>query len=165
MKPSSIRKQQRGIVLVVAILFLLILTMISVFSASNSALELKMSGNMQDSHRSFQAAEAGALATLALAGTIADPFDGVSTNQDPFDDWANSPELHPLKNLSTDNTKVKVNMTLTSSATICPRRQSNFSIGLLSCDYYDIKSSHFDVQKSQTQIHLGVVTTNLKKEF
>ena len=161
---AIIKKHQQGVALVVALLFLLILTMISIFSASNSSLELKMSGHMQDAHFSFQAAEAGALATLALAGTMADPFDGVAGSQDPFDDWTNSPELHPLKNLSAGNSKVKVEMTLTSSSVLCPRLQPGFSIGLLSCDYYDIKSSHYASQKSQTQVHLGVVTTNIKKE-
>ena len=58
---------------VVALLFLLVVTVISVIAASNSALGLKMSANMADSYDSFQSAEAGIVAALALAETANDP--------------------------------------------------------------------------------------------
>ena len=61
---------ERGVALVVALLFLLVVTIISVVAANNSSLGLKMAANMQDSYTSFQAAEAGAVAVLALADTL-----------------------------------------------------------------------------------------------
>ncbi len=66
--------RQQGVALVVALLFLLVVTIISVIAASNSAIGLKMSANMADSYASFQSAEAGILAVLSLAGTANDPF-------------------------------------------------------------------------------------------
>ncbi|MFT4614623.1 MAG: type IV pilus assembly protein PilX, partial [Bacteroidia bacterium] len=51
--------QERGIALVSSILFLLVVTMISVVAASNSRSTLQMSMNAQDTLQSFKAAEAG----------------------------------------------------------------------------------------------------------
>ena len=59
---------QSGVVLVTALLFLLIVTVIAVTAANNSALGLKMSASMQDAYRSFQSAESGVYAALGLAG-------------------------------------------------------------------------------------------------
>jgi len=91
-------KAQRGVALVVALLFLLVVTVISVIAASNSTIGLKMSANLQDSYASFQSAEAGIIAVLSLAGTANDPFDGDDT-PDPF--AAFDPAVdHPLRGLS-----------------------------------------------------------------
>ena len=60
MKNRHISPRQQGVALVVALLFLLVVTVISVIAASNSAIGLKMSANMQDAYSSFQSAEAGA---------------------------------------------------------------------------------------------------------
>ena len=159
MKQSNLRTKQQGVTLVVAILFLLILTIISVLAASNSSLELKMAGNMQDSYSSFQSAEAGAIAALALAGTAADPFDGSTEIQDPFDDFAGTPADHPLVNVSGGSASVTVSMELTTRATACPRSVEGFSADLLACDHYDIQSNHDEVQKARTEVHLGAVKT------
>lgn len=159
MKSSTLQQKQQGVTLVVAILFLLILTIISVFAATNSSLEFKMAGNMQDSYASFQAAEAGAIATLALSATAADPFDGLPGTQNPFDDFIADPTTHPLSKLSGGSGSVAVEMTLTTSATVCPRSVAGFSADLLACDHYDIQSRHAEVQKAQTEVHLGAVKT------
>lgn len=50
--------RQRGTTLVVALIFLLILTILGVTSVSNSILQQKMSGNMRDQAVAFEAAEA-----------------------------------------------------------------------------------------------------------
>ena len=73
------RSQQQGMALVVSLLFLLILTVISVVAATNSRSALKMSMNAQDGLQSFQAAEAGVYAALATSGTANDLFMGAST--------------------------------------------------------------------------------------
>ena len=49
---------QRGVALVTALLFLLVVTVIAVTAANNSSLGMKMSASMQDAYRSFHAAEA-----------------------------------------------------------------------------------------------------------
>jgi len=159
MKSSILNNKQQGVTLVIAILFLLILTILSVFAATSSSLELKMAGNMQDSSASFQSAEAGAVATLALSGTAADPFDGSTETQDPFDDFAGTPSTHPLANVSGGSASITVNLTLTTVATVCPRSVEGFSADLLACDHYDIQSNHDEVQKARTEVHLGAVKT------
>ncbi len=157
MKQPLFNKTQQGVTLVVSILFLLILTIISVYAATNSSLELKMAGNMQDSMASFQSAEAGAIATLNLADSSADPFDGTTLNQYPFAGWTSTP--HPLANVSGGSSAVIVNITLTTKDTDCPRQVQGFSADLLACVHYDIQSVHAEVKKARTEVHLGTVKT------
>lgn len=181
MQYTQIKKlsyRQQGITLVVALLFLLILTIISVFAATNSTLELKMASNMQDSFTSFQSAEAGAKAVLGLAGTANDPFDGVATDdessphpndQDPADDWqpgwdpffswADTDADHPLANLTDTPQAVDVTLNLTTAASSCPRAANGFSSDILACDHYDVGSIHDVEQRARTEVHLGVVKT------
>lgn len=52
------RARQTGAVLAMALIFLLLLTIIGISAISTSTLQEKMSGNMQDRNRAFQAAEA-----------------------------------------------------------------------------------------------------------
>ncbi len=51
------RCRQHGVALVMAMVFLLILTLIGVTAMSTSSLEEKMAGNLQDKNSAFQAAE------------------------------------------------------------------------------------------------------------
>lgn len=165
--------KQQGVTLVVAILFLLILTIISVFAATNSTLELKMAGNMQDSFTSFQTAEAGAKAVIALAGTANDPFDGVSTvdpthpddttpttaGWDPFVPWEDDDVDHPLAKVTGSPASIEVNLNLTTAASTCPRSANGFSSDILACDHYDIQAIHNEPQRARTEVHHGVVKT------
>jgi len=164
--------KQQGITLVVAILFLLVLTIISVFAATNSSLELKMAGNMQDSFTSFQTAEAGAKAALGLANSDNDPFDGLPTDDplhpndtdlnpgwDPFVSWADTDADHPLANVTGSPSTVDVTLNLTTKGTSCPRSVNGFSADILACDHYDIASIHNEPQKARTEVHLGAVKT------
>ncbi len=176
MKHLVNHNNQQGVTLVVAILFLLILTVISVFAAISSSLEFKMAGNMQDSYASFQSAEAGAIGTLALSDTVADPFDGLPTDDpvhpndtdsdpgwDPFVGWADTANDHPLRGVSGTPAAVNVLINLTTSAISCPRAVDGFSTDLLACDHYDIESRHSEAQKATTEVHLGAVKTFIGK--
>lgn len=49
---------QRGVVLVISLLFLVVMTMIGVTAMSTASLQEKMAGNMRDKTLSFEAAEA-----------------------------------------------------------------------------------------------------------
>ncbi len=172
---SGMKNRQAGMTLVMALIFLLILTLLSIFAASNSSLELKMAGNMQDSYSSFQSAEAGAIATIALSGTTFDPFvslsaitpdfsDGNHTySEDPFIHWLDSAEDHPLKGVSGTPATLDVSLQLTTKASICPRASAGYSADLLICDYYDIASKHSEAHKASTEVHLGVVKTFIQK--
>ncbi|MEH6592790.1 MAG: PilX N-terminal domain-containing pilus assembly protein [Halioglobus sp.] len=148
--------QQRGVALVVALLFLLVVTVISIVAANNSTLGLRMSANMQDAYESFQSAEAGIIAALAMANSGADPFDG-DGNLTPFSTLASG--SHPLRDLPGDPNSVDVDVLLTTAGSQCPRTTPGFSTELLACDYYAIEAEHQLEQKSRTKVELGVVKT------
>jgi type IV pilus assembly protein PilX len=53
----SYDRRQRGVALVVALVFLLMLTILGVSTMNTSALEGRMAGNTQENNRAFQGAE------------------------------------------------------------------------------------------------------------
>jgi len=71
---------QRGVVLIMSLVFLMILTILGISAMGTSSLEEKMSGNIQESTHAFEAAESGlnqAFSTsgaLSLSGTTTYPF-------------------------------------------------------------------------------------------
>jgi hypothetical protein len=151
------RQAQQGVALVVALLFLLVVTVISVIAASNSSLGLKMSANLADSYASFQSAEAGVIAVLSLVGSGNDPFDGGDT-PDPFAGMDPN-TTHPLRDLNDGANSVDVDVFLTNAATACPRSVTGSSVGLFDCDYYRIASEHDVPREARTKVQLGVVKT------
>lgn len=54
---ASVGGRQRGVTLVVSLIFLLLLTIIGVTALSTNSLQEKMAGNMRDKDAAFQAAE------------------------------------------------------------------------------------------------------------
>jgi type IV pilus assembly protein PilX len=157
MKSLSYRKLHSGVALVVALLFLLVVTVISLVAASNSAMGLKMSANLADASESFQSAEAGVIAVLAMAKDAAtDPFQG-GDNDAPFADFDPESADHPLSNLSDGTGSVTVNVIMTNAATACPRSSAGTSVGVIDCDYYRIESEHKVLRKSRTQVTMGAV--------
>ena len=154
--PFAAKNRQKGVALVVALLFLLVVTVISVIAASNSTIGLKMSANMQDAYASFQSAEAGIFAVLSLAGTANDPFDGDDTSA-PF--AAFSSGTHPLRGLADGASSVDADVFLTTAATACPRNAVGSSVGLFDCDYYRITAEHEVPKEARTKVELGVVKT------
>jgi type IV pilus assembly protein PilX len=156
MKMNSLNTRQSGVALVVALLFLLVVTIISVTAANNSALGLKMAANMNDAYASFQSAEAGIFGALGLARTANDPFAGVDEDA-PF--AAFSAGTHPLRNLPQDPNSVRVNIFVTAADTQCPRLPDGTSSGIFSCDYYRMTSEHSVPQLARTKVELGVVKT------
>lgn len=61
---------QRGIALVMALVMLMILTILGLAAMSTASLEEKMSGNIQESTRAFQAAESGINRAIGTAGLL-----------------------------------------------------------------------------------------------
>ena len=71
--------QQKGAVLIVSIVVLLVLTLISVTAMQTTSLEEKMAGNMRNKNLAFQAAEAALRAGEGyLSGATLDSFDGTN---------------------------------------------------------------------------------------
>ncbi|MCR9106133.1 MAG: pilus assembly PilX N-terminal domain-containing protein [Gammaproteobacteria bacterium] len=154
---TSARKQ-RGVALVVAMLFLLIVTILSVTAARNSSMSLRMSSNMQDQNNSLQSVEAALFATLALAGTADDPFDR-NDDDDPFQGIA------PLSQLDDPNSVNSIEVTLLRVDGSCPRPRpgrGGSSAGFFACDYYRVDGSHEVPGRARTIASLGVVKTVLK---
>jgi len=157
----KVRRGERGIALATSLLFLLVVTVISVVAANNSTMGLKMSANMQDAYRSFQAAEAGVYAVLGLAGTAEDPFVRQDVVAEPFADME---ENHPLRNLADDpdDVPVDVDVFMVAIDRTCPRAPvgaGGTSVGILDCDYYRVESEHDDPGSARTRVELGVVKT------
>jgi hypothetical protein len=147
---------QRGVALIVSLLFLLVVTLISVVAATNSSRSLKMATNMQDMTASFQAAEAGAYATLGLVDTANDPYQR-SDNLSPFA-GLNANE-HPLRNLPDPNA-VDVQVFAVALDRECPRPPGELEgtgVDVLDCDYYRVESRHGEAGRARTQIQVGVV--------
>ena len=68
---------QRGAVLIVSLVFMLILTIIAAASMQSSTLQERMAGNTKDTNLAFQAAEAGLRgAETALSQINIGPFNG-----------------------------------------------------------------------------------------
>ena len=149
--------RQRGIALVVAMLFLLVVTILSVTAARNSSMSLKMSSNMPDQNNSLQAVEAALFATLALAGTADDPFDRNDDN-DPFQG------ITPLSGLDDPNSIKEIEVVLLSVDGACPRPRpgrGGSSAGFFACDYYRVDGNHEVPRRARTIASLGVVKTVL----
>lgn len=159
MKTSRL-SSQRGVVLVVTMLFLMVITVVALMTASNSALGLRMSANIQDSYESFQSAEAGVLAVMSLSGTAFEPFDG----NDSLTPFAAIPSGdHPLRDLNDGPAAVDVDVYLITSDTACPPRPLGYSADLFACDYYRIVSEHEVASKARTKVELGAVKTIIGK--
>ena len=155
--------RQSGVVLVTGLLFLLVVTIIAVTAANNSALGLRMSASMQDSYRSFQSAEAGADAVLGLKNTARDPFKNRDDTADPFQGLTGleGGMNHPFRNQASDPNAVPTDVDVHFNSTH-PCRVVDYS-NLFDCDYYRIKSEHVQPGRARTQIQVGVAVAVKKK--
>jgi type IV pilus assembly protein PilX len=153
--------RQSGVVLVTGLLFLLVVTIIAVTAANNSALGLKMSASMQDSYRSFQSAEAGIDAVLGLAGTDLDPFEKKIDTADPFEgliDFEGGMN-HPFRNQAADPNTVPIDVDVHFTS---PGPLDGFSQDVFEIRYYRIKSEHVEPGRARTQIQVGVAVPGLR---
>ena len=93
---SGKSRTQRGAILIVSLIILLLITLISTTGMQSSSLEEKMTGNMRDRNLAFQAAESALAAGETYLNTI-------SPLPSPFCSVANGRFLPQDKNC--DNTK------------------------------------------------------------
>ena len=159
MKTLEHIQRQHGVAMVVGLLFLLVVTIISLVAASNSTLGLKMSANMQDSYESFQAAEAGIIAAVATVNTANDIFDG----DDSLNIWDTSspdnPDSTMMSKVNSGTVRVDTDVYITAAETTCPRSAAGSSVGVFDCDYYRVESEDAVPRKARTKVNLGVVKT------
>jgi Tfp pilus assembly protein PilX len=159
MKTLNSMQRQHGVAMVVGLLFLLVVTIISLVAASNSTLGLKMSANMQDSYESFQAAEAGIIAAVATVNTSDDVFDGDSAMNiwDPSSPDKSDSTL--MSKINSGTVRVDTDVYITAAETTCPRSTEGSSVGVFDCDYYRVESEDEVPRKARTKVNLGVVKT------
>jgi type IV pilus assembly protein PilX len=84
----NLKSTQSGAVLVTALVFLVIMTLLALSSITTNTLEERMAANIQEINRSFQAAETG-LAIIMVDDTAfetANTVDDNGTPGDPTDD-------------------------------------------------------------------------------
>ena len=161
MKKSKVEElsAQSGVALIIVLLFLLIVTVISVTAAMNSSLSIKMTTNLQDAYHSIQSAEAGIHAVLGLTETADDPFERIAV-KDPF--AAYTVENHPLNKISGGKKSVSTEIKPLSILASCPRtyaERGGTSASMFRCDYYRIKSEHNLKGKARSRVEMGLVKT------
>jgi hypothetical protein len=159
MRQGNFGQSQRGVALVVSLIFLLVITIMSVVAATNSRQGLTMTSNLQDSYDSFHAAEAGVLAAIATAGTATDEFTG-SDNPNIFGDF--DADEGPLGHLTDGNAAMTVNIFMTNFDGACPASAiTASSTEEFSCDYYRVESTHEVARKATTKVSQGVIKTTI----
>lgn len=138
----SFDQHQRGIALVVALIFLLMLTILGVSAMNTSALEGRMAGNTQENNRAFQGAES-ALERVWKDGTIFGSFSQVGeTITDP-----SSPHTY---------TGAKVNVDVTWEATVSGRGSDPINSGKYSTAIFSIKSTSKTATNAESLVVQGV---------
>ncbi len=69
MKQPTFRRQQQGVVLVLALIILVLVTLVGLSTVRTTTMEEKMAGNSRDRDKAFQAAEAAVQHCLGLVDT------------------------------------------------------------------------------------------------
>lgn len=132
--------RQRGIVLVIGMIFLLVLTIIGVTSLRTTTLEQRMAGNMQQRTLAFQDAEARISVLLNDLNALQT---SLSTN-----DVCNLSDLDPETNPS------PINPDLISSHHTCPEYLGNSNPGRLTdtAEGGEIHLLHFRIESASTTV-------------
>lgn len=73
---TSTLKIQNGMALITGLIFLVVLTLISIAAIRSTSLEERMAGNVRDQNIAFQAAEAGVRDAMKSLGTGVPPASG-----------------------------------------------------------------------------------------
>jgi len=109
---SGSLSQQRGAVLIVGLIMLLLMTIVGLSSIRGSNLQELMAGSMRDRHVSFQAAEAGLRSgEIAVGGSVVPNTGGSVPGYSLVLDGGGSPAFWAEHNWN-DASSVKVNFDL-----------------------------------------------------
>lgn len=82
-RPSVGSRYQRGTALIMSMVILMILTILGISAMGTASLEEKMSGNVQEATRAFQAAESGLNQALNTSGSL--DLNAAQTNTFSYD--------------------------------------------------------------------------------
>ena len=139
-------KREKGTVLLVSLLLLLILSMIGIQGMSTGIFGLRMAGNVQSIYDSFQLSDAGRAAAKADAAS----FNG----GDQLDIFSGGDS-----GTTSDYIVAEVNVVrlLPDVELECPRSPAASSITFVGCEYYTIDSEHEDAASgARTHVFEGV---------
>ncbi len=140
-------RREKGVVMLVSLLLLIILSVIGMQGMSNSIFNLRMAGNIQNLYDSFQMADAGIAATMAGG----DSFEGV----DKADIFAGGDPGSTEDFIVAD---VDVERLLPDVELDCPRSPGASSVSFIGCEHYMIDSEHEDAATgARTHVFQGVV--------
>lgn len=148
-------KSQHGIVLITGLVFLLVLTLLGVVGASNSAMNLQMAGALQDKNNSFHVGEAALQAVLWLenSGVVGDelkPLSRDAENANPYEGLSGAAD--PLSHVE-EHTAIQ---TVVSFVETRGCQRSEQVTGELKCDYYTATSDTVMVSGARSVQNLGI---------
>jgi type IV pilus assembly protein PilX len=127
---------QHGTALVMSLVVLLILTILAVASMSASSLQEKMSGNLQETTRAFQASESGLNRSLSDSGV----FDINQTTTKNYD----------FDNSHSGSAKVE-----TSFVQVMDRKRGSGSGSWFQHAHFDQKSTGTTMTNAKSVVHQG----------
>jgi len=116
-RPDLSRRNQRGVALVISLVFLLMLTILGITVMRTSSLEGRMAGNMQEVNRAFHAAESAVEHVFVDGSVFANLIYPGATDQVTLD--------YPTTN---PNTTVKVDVTYAAKKNKMPRARDRENI-------------------------------------
>lgn len=141
----SVRSAQRGAVLVITLVLMLIASLVGAYMAATVGDDLRMTHNAQEAQSALEAADAGVSAVLMLSSAAdtnaTDPLRG-GDNPNPFDGIDDA--AHPLAKIPDGPARMTVGIRRVDENAICPPETPGqaSSIRLFRCDYYDIQSRY-----------------------
>lgn len=147
--PLPLPRRQKGIVLVVGLVFLLVLTIIGVTSLRTTTLEQRMAGNMQQRTLAFQDAEA----RISLLLNSLNSFQASLSTNDVCD----------LGNLDPETNPSPTNPGLIGSHHTCPEYLGTSNPGRLTdtAEGDDVNLLHFRIESQSSTI--GKATSTLQQ--
>lgn len=145
--------RERGIALVVALIFLLVLTILGVSVMNTSALEGRMAGNTQETNRAFQGAES-AVENIFADGSI-------------FNTLINVGDKSPTKTVNYPGTTVKLDVTYSAKRNTPPRSRDRANINsavTYGAAVFDMASTADTTSLANAQIVQGVSQVTPKNQ-
>lgn len=141
------KNKQCGSALLVALIFLGVLTMLGVSVALTSTTQLKISANSEETNRTFHSTNAGAnllLSETVLGGNRAnDLLLHAKSQSGSQQDVASSFGADIYSKTYTDqeyDRQLTVSIKQTAKGAACPRSEKTSSAHKIACDFFDISS-------------------------
>lgn len=137
--------RQQGIALITSLVFLLIVTAVSVVAAQRGGSNLRMVSNMQESAAAFQRAEEGIYQAVA----------GHETN-----DIFQAADVGTTSTI-VDTTDIQVTVRVDAIEGACARVPNGFSQALIQCDSFHIRStkqaSETGQGRARAEVNAGIM--------